>query len=356
MASWFAGCDGPPGLTGSYKGPDRATEEEAQDDVQEHKKKYPSHKPEVYFDPTGNAEEASTFNLFTHPSMTAVDASALGLLYTSPAWVVGEEKQTRFLAELGAVAQLVVLGYQMMGKSDDPVAVGLNKFLLISDFLEGRLDAINDHFDDLKLTIEQLEIELKGYADYIALKQNFVTLNSQCKVLKSYLADPQEFNDNLGAVVVIRDQVAIFISNTLAFSTGAFTRAFAVAPAIALWAQAWTAVRRVQNPDSLKKHSVWDNSLHAGHINVFTDMFTVNKKVEANFKKVLADFGGPGAVQRFNPATGQFYDSGIPASFQYFGSDYSNLFRRALPGTLGKLLYSTKLSPGQGPGGKDLWT
>jgi hypothetical protein len=85
-------------------------------------------------------------------------------------------------------------------------------------------------------------------------------------------------------------------------------------------------------------------------------MFTVNKKVEANFKKVLADFGGPGAVQRFNPATGQFYDSGIPASFQYFGSDYSNLFRRALPGTLGKLLYSTKLSPGQGPGGKDLWT
>lgn len=45
MAAWFGLCDDPHGIAGAWMGPQRATKEAAQRDVDSHKNKYPEHAP-----------------------------------------------------------------------------------------------------------------------------------------------------------------------------------------------------------------------------------------------------------------------------------------------------------------------
>jgi hypothetical protein len=55
MAGWFACCDDPHGVTGSWMGAVRDTEEKAQADADDHKVTFPNHKPSVLYD--NSAEE-----------------------------------------------------------------------------------------------------------------------------------------------------------------------------------------------------------------------------------------------------------------------------------------------------------
>jgi hypothetical protein len=48
---FFSGCDGYHGISGTWKGKDRGTQKQADDDAKKHKEKFPAHKPVVNYDP-----------------------------------------------------------------------------------------------------------------------------------------------------------------------------------------------------------------------------------------------------------------------------------------------------------------
>jgi hypothetical protein len=56
MSCYFAGCDGFHGISGPWKGKDRATQGKADSDAKKHKGTFPTHTPVVAYDPLGTPD------------------------------------------------------------------------------------------------------------------------------------------------------------------------------------------------------------------------------------------------------------------------------------------------------------
>jgi hypothetical protein len=54
VASWYGFCDSQHGIAGPWMGPQRATEDAAQQDVNSHNSAYAGHSAEMEFDSSGS--------------------------------------------------------------------------------------------------------------------------------------------------------------------------------------------------------------------------------------------------------------------------------------------------------------
>lgn len=278
----------------------------------------------------------------SYPRLRA-ESAALASLYRSPGWKVGKELDHFLIAQIYLIAQLIVLGYELMGKADDKVPAALDRFLTVVDYLQGRITAIDRRLTEILTRIDQLEQRIKGHIDAAFLQQSLRMVEGYSKVLRSYASDPVYFEQNLSSVVSNRDQLAVFINDVMLQVDGPFTAALLLGPAMALWAQVWTSVWYLQGRNM--NHTVWEDPIHQDHMQLFTRLFDMHKVLMDEYKCLESgQVTGVGSVFKFDPATNKFYDTHEHFDYSIPGTNEFDKRFAFVPGSL-RGLHSTVQIP-----------
>lgn len=200
------------------------------------------------------------------------------------------EYSIEFIGEIIAVAQLVVLGFNIFGKPKDPIPTTINNVLNGINLLSGRLNELNLQLNGIISQIEKLEANLKGYINEQMIRQQLGKVNGVCMVLSPYLTNEATARANLNSIISQRDQLAIEIVTLLSITDGLFTSAFLLAPAMSLWSQAFLVSWRLREPDY--KNTLWDQPTFMQNNSIFLRLFAEHNKLKPNYEKALQTYPG----------------------------------------------------------------
>jgi hypothetical protein len=235
-----------------------------------------------------------------------------------------------FIVEAAAIAQLVIIGYNLVGKPNDPVPQTLGKALNVLDAVQARIDQINGRFDNLIRQIDQLESRIKGHVDAAFVRDSLAYVNAKSLILQPLLRDENTLKAELTRVTTNMDELLTHLVRVRDHSNGLFAGAFNMAPGISLWVQTFMAAQRAKGTHLTS--SVWDQPFHVQNMNMLQELFRVNDQVVPQYNRELSEMPD-GAVharayEYTQRPTEKFVPSNLPFKQQYEDNEgRPNLFR-----------------------------
>ncbi|HEX7900560.1 MAG TPA: hypothetical protein VF950_22535 [Planctomycetota bacterium] len=244
-----------------------------------------------------------------------------------------------FFAEIIAIAQIVVMGYNLVGRPNDAIPTALSKALGALEAVEQRVTAILTQIGELFKAIDLLEARIKGQLSYDRVKSAMISIGTKSNILRPLMVNEETFRRDLPRVINQMDELQDFIRQAQGFSNGLVAGAFNTGAGIALWTQTFTMVQRVRGD---VQHTVWDEPFHQQNVQLFRDIFKIARELDPIYKGELADMDYPDTkTYRLSPP--RFVDSGLPMAGRYYHeAKYNRLFS---PGVREGKLRST--SPGR---------
>jgi hypothetical protein len=209
--------------------------------------------------------------------------------------------QPLFLVELIAIGQLVVAGYNLLGRPGGLDTSAVEGVLNTLQGVNTRIDQVGKRVGELFTALDRLDGRVKGY-----INQGY--LSEANGLIRSISDDLGEILVNSETIVAerpklesrtqdLKDRLEVIRE----FTNGGLAGCCLMAPGIALWVQSYTAIQRAKNVQLI--HTVWDHPFHARNMEMFREVFETDKILTKQYEQWTESFPKKDTVYAYSPAT-----------------------------------------------------
>jgi hypothetical protein len=204
---------------------------------------------------------------------------------------------TRFFVELIMIGNLLITGYDLIGRPGNLDTSALEGVLATMNKVNKRIEEVGKKIGELFHAIDALEASLKGYITQELIEVSNGKIVSIADDLSGILKTPESVMANVKRLESRTDALKDELEVIRRLSRGGYSGCCLMTPGIALWIHAHTTLNRAKTTGI--SDNVWDHPFHARNIEMFRQMFDANDRLTARYEEAMKEMPKPRVVYRY---------------------------------------------------------